>query len=70
MKIPRYKTVTLLLIVYALFMTLYFGIDLLKSGQNMRFYFTAIGEAIVITLTYFALRKRDRMREMRKKDEL
>ena len=69
MKIPRYKLVTLLLVAYALFMTLYFGTELLKSGEDIRFYLTAGSEAIVITLTYFALRRRDRLRDLRKEED-
>lgn len=61
----KYQFITLLLVIYALFMIFYFGIDLLKSGQTLRFYATALAEVVVITLTYFALRRRDRNR-MRK----
>ena len=66
MKIQRYKFVTTLLVIYALFMTLYFGLDLLRSGQTLRFYATVAGEIVVIILTFFALRRRDRLRASRK----
>lgn len=62
MKIERHVGVTVLMVAYALFMTLYFGIDLLKSGHSLRFYLTAAAEAVVIVLAYFALRRRDRIR--------
>lgn len=63
MKIPRYKLIPALLAVYALFMTLYFGLDLLRDGQHLRFYSTVIAETAVIVLTYFALRRRYRNRK-------
>lgn len=44
-------------------MTLYFGMDLLKDGQTLRFWATLIGECCVIVLAFFALRRRDRIRE-------
>ena len=64
----KYHFITLLLIIYGLFMTFYFGLDLLKSGQSLRFYITLIAEIIVVTLTFFALRKKDRLRKEREKD--
>ena len=67
-KIKKHIFVTGMLVVYALFMTLYFGLDLLREGQGLRFWCTLIGEAAVITLTFFALRKRDRYREMRREE--
>ena len=48
-------------------MILYFGIDLLKSGQYLRFYLTLGAEVAVIILTFFALRRRDRLMEEKKK---
>lgn len=62
----RYILVPVLLSAYALFMTLYFGIDLLKSGHTLRFFLTLFAEIILIVLSYFALRKRDRLRNNRK----
>lgn len=63
MRLRRHIVVTVLLAVYALFMTLYFGLDLLKSGQAMRFYLTVAAETTVIILTFFALRRRDRIKD-------
>lgn len=60
MRIPRYKLIPALLTVYALFMTFYFGTDLLNQGQEVRFYGTVAAEAVLIVLTYFALRRRYR----------
>lgn len=67
MKIKKYVLVTVLLSAYALFMILYFGLDLLRSGQQSRFYITLIAEIIVITLAFFALRRRDRLRKNKDK---
>ncbi|MCH5232496.1 MAG: hypothetical protein J1E78_02580 [Muribaculaceae bacterium] len=69
MKIRKYQLVTCLLVIYAVFMTLYFGLDLLKSGEIARFWITLSAEIIVIILAYFALRKRDRLRKEREKQE-
>lgn len=64
----KYQFVTLLLAAYALFMTFYFGIDLLREGQTVRFWLTLISEISVIILAYFALKKRDMYRAQRKKE--
>ena len=61
----RHIVVTVLLTIYALFMTFYFGLDLLKAGHAFRFYATLIAEIVIITLTFFALRRRERFREKR-----
>ncbi len=66
MKLQKYKLITFLLVVYALFMTFYFGVDLLKSGHATRFWLTVAGEALCIVLTFFALRRRDRYRQQNK----
>ncbi len=58
-----------LLTIYALFMTLYFGLDLLRSGHALRFWLTLGGEALCITLTFFALRRRDRLKQERLAEE-
>ncbi len=65
----RHVIVTILLTAYALFMTFYFGLDLLKSGHEFRFWATVVAETIVIILTFFALRHRDRLREQRKNQQ-
>lgn len=68
MKPQRYKVITFLLLAYALFMTLYFGLDLLKSGHTARFWLTIAGEILCITLAFFALRSRDRYRQRHRKE--
>lgn len=69
MNIKKYQLVTCLLAIYALFMTFYFGVDLLKEGKTVRFWLTFSGEFVVIVLAYFALKRRDQYRELRKKEE-
>ena len=64
----KYQLIIGLITIYALFMTLYFGLDLLKEGQSIRFWITLTVEALVIILAYFALKKRDYYREQRKKE--
>lgn len=68
MKLKKYQLLTILIAGYALFMTLYFGLDLLKEGQSLRFWVTLISETVVIVLAYFALKKRDLYRAQRKKE--
>ena len=68
MKLKKYQFVTCLLAIYACFMTFYFGIDLLNSGQALRFWITLGAEAVVIVLAYFALKRRDMYREQRKQE--
>jgi len=50
-------------------MTLHFGLDLLKTGQETRFYLTVSIEIIVIVLTFYALRRRDRFRRGKNDNE-
>lgn len=68
MRIKKYQAVTFLLVVYAFFMTFYFGLDLLKEGKALRFWLTLGGEIVVIILAFFALRRRDAYQEQRKKE--
>lgn len=68
MKIKKHQILVLIIAAYAIFMTLYFGLDLLKEGHALRFWLTLISEIIVIILAYFALKKRDAYRAQRKKE--
>ena len=70
MKLKKYQFVTAILVAYAAFMTFYFGIDLLKTGQSLRFWLTLSAETIVIILAFFALRRRDRLRAKRNDKEI
>ena len=67
MRIKKYQFITCLIAIYALFMTLFFGLDLLREGHTVRFWVTLLTETIVIILAFFALRKRDEYREASKK---
>ena len=69
MKLQRYQIITFMLAAYALFMTFFFGLDLLKTGQELRFCVTLGCETIVIILAYIFLKKRDEMRKQRQKSQ-
>ncbi|MDE5870810.1 MAG: hypothetical protein K2H22_02540 [Muribaculaceae bacterium] len=66
----KYKYIWLptLLGVYFLCMTLYFGIELLHKGENMRFWLTVGAELLVLTALTFFLKKREKLRTEREKD--
>ena len=69
MKLKRYQVQIFLLAAYAAFMTIYFGIDLLRSGHSFRFWITLGVEIVVLTLAFFALRRREKLREERRKNQ-
>lgn len=66
----KYKYIWLpaLLGVYFLFMTFYFGIDLLRAGENMRFWGTVAAELLVLLALVFFLRRKERLRREREED--
>ncbi|MDO4335794.1 MAG: hypothetical protein Q4C37_08205 [Bacteroidales bacterium] len=66
----KYKFIwlPLLLGAYFLFMTFYFGIDLLKAGETLRFWATIAAEVVVLIALAFFLRRRDRLRKEREDD--
>lgn len=66
----KYKYIWLpaLLAVYFLFMTFYFGMDLLRQGNTMRFWLTVGAELAVLTALVFFLKKREKLRAEREKD--
>ncbi len=66
----KYKFIwlPLLLGAYFLFMTFYFGIDLLKAGETLRFWATVAAEVVVLIALAFFLRRRDRLRKEREDD--
>lgn len=66
----KYKYIWLpsLLFLYFLFMTFYFGMDLLRAGENLRFWATVGAELLVIVALIFFLKKRDRLRKEREED--
>lgn len=64
----KYIWLPVLLAVYFLFMTFYFGMDLLRKGESMRFWLTAGAEAAVLIALAFFLKKREKLRMEREKD--
>ncbi len=66
----KYKYIWLptLLFIYFLFMTFHFGLDLLRAGENMRFWATVGAETIVIVALIFFLKKKERLRKEREDD--
>ncbi len=66
----KYKYIWLpaLLAIYFLFMTFYFGMDLLRAGETARFWGTVAAEAVVLAALVFFLKKRERLRNEREKD--
>lgn len=66
----KYKYIWLpaILFIYFIFMTLYFGLDLLKSGATTQFWLTLGAETVVLIALVFFLRKRERLRREREDD--
>ncbi len=66
----KYKYIWLpaLLAVYFAFMTVYFGLDLLRSGETLRFWGTIIAETAVLIALVIFLKKRERLRSEREND--
>lgn len=66
----KYKYIWLptLLGLYFIFMTVYFGLDLLRSGETLRFWATIGAETAVLIALVFFLKKRERLRSEREND--
>ena len=66
----KYKYIWLpaLLAIYFAFMTVYFGLDLLRAGETLRFWGTIIAEMAVLIALVFFLKKREKLRTEREKD--
>ncbi|MDE7420081.1 MAG: hypothetical protein K2N35_07715 [Muribaculaceae bacterium] len=66
----KYKYIWLptLLAIYFVFMTVYFGLDLLRAGENLRFWGTIIAEMVVLIALVIFLKKRERLRTDREND--
>lgn len=66
----KYKYIWLptLLAIYFAFMTVYFGLDLLRSGEYLRFWGTIVAEMVVLIALVFFLKKREKLRNEREKD--
>lgn len=66
----KYKYIWLpsLLGIYFIFMTIYFGLDLLRAGETFRFWATIGAETAVLIALVFFLKKREKLRNEREKD--
>ena len=66
----KYKYIWLpaLLFIYFIFMTVYFGLDILRSGETLRFWATIGAETAVLLALVFFLKRRERLRTEREKD--
>lgn len=64
----RYIWLPALLGAYFLFMTFHFGIDLLRSGESVRFWGTVVAELVILVALAFFLKKRERLRREREED--
>ena len=66
----KYKYIWLptLLAIYFVFMTVYFGLDLLRAGEDLRFWGTIIAEMVVLIALVIFLKKRERLRTEREND--
>ena len=66
----KYKYIWLptLLAIYFIFMTIYFGLDLLRSGEHFRFFATIGAETAVLIALVFFLKKREKLRNEREED--
>lgn len=49
-------------------MTIYFGFDLLRAGENLRFWGTVSAELIVLSALSFFMKKKERLRKEREDD--
>lgn len=68
----QYKYIWLpcLILVYFVCMMVYYGPELLATGQTLRFWLTAGAELLVIVALYFFLRRRQQIADCRKDPNL
>lgn len=64
----QYIWLPALLAVYFIFMTFTFGTDLLRSGQEMRFWGTVAAELIVLCALAYFLKRKGHLRARRERD--
>lgn len=64
----RYIWLPVILGGYFLFMTFYFGVDLLRAGENLRFWGTVGAELAVLVALVFFLKRKERLRREREED--
>lgn len=66
----KYKYIWLpaILAVYFLFMTFYFGVELLRAGESVRFWATVGSELVILVALAFFLKRREKLRMEREND--
>lgn len=64
----RYIWLPALLAVYFIFMTFFYGIDLLRSGAQTQFWSTVAAELVILVALVFFLKKREKLRQEREED--
>lgn len=64
----RYIWLPAVLAIYFLFMTFYFGLDLLRAGGSTQFWCTVAAEIVILTALVFFLRRREKLRREREED--
>lgn len=57
MKVPKSTWLPIVLLIYLIGMTLYFGLDKLANGETVEFFAILIIDLIVIALLHFLLKK-------------
>lgn len=68
-KLKKSNWLPWILAVYAAAMSIYFGPELIASGNHTRFWITLVAEALCITGVYFALRRKERLQAEREEKE-
>lgn len=64
----KYIWVPSLIGIYFLFMTIYFGVDLLAKGETLRFWGTVAAESVILIALVYFMKKRDKLRQEREED--
>ena len=64
----RYIWLPALIAVYFLFMTFYYGLDLLREGASTQFWCTVAAELVILAALAFFLKKREKLRHEREED--
>lgn len=64
----RYIWLPAVIAIYFLFMTFYFGLDLLRAGASTQFWSTVAAEIVILTALVFFLKRREKLRREREED--
>lgn len=68
-RIPKYKWLPVILFLYFAGMSIYFGKDLILSGQYLRFTIISVVEILVIIAVYFTQKGKYKAEQRRKEEE-